>query len=105
MADGIGSTVFEQDLAADGFGNDQVNDIFGDDDDLFNAPAPLPPLSPSHIDGGGNDVDGAGDAPDDKDGKKKKKIIKRSPQPRLNEARFVQCVIFYWHYTHDVKTY
>ena len=87
MAAGIGSMVFDQDLANDGFGNDQVNDIFGDDDDLFNAPAPLPPLSPSRIDDANNADDGGGEQ-DDKDGKKKKKTIRRSPQPRLNEARY-----------------
>ncbi|XP_031566360.1 uncharacterized protein LOC116301434 isoform X2 [Actinia tenebrosa] len=86
MAAGVGTTVFESDLAGDGFGNDQINDIFGDDDDLFNAPAPLPPLSPTGVDDGANNLDGAGEEQDNKE-KKKKRIIKRSPRPRLNEAR------------------
>lgn len=89
MAAGVGTTVFEDDLAGDGFGNDQINDIFGDDDDLFNAPAPLPPLSPTGVDGEANNLDGADEGQADDKEKKKKKIIKRSPRPRLNEARLV----------------
>ena len=52
---------FDEDLAADGFGDGQVDDLFGDDDDIFNAPAPLPPLSPSNLDAGASNVGGAED--------------------------------------------
>ena len=101
MAAAVGSLTFDEDLAADGFGNAQVDDIFGDDDDIFNAPAPLPPLSPSRIDATAND--GGGDEVTSDDKKKKKKVINRSPQPKLDDLRFVRlettftgCSILSW---------
>ncbi|KAL9987389.1 hypothetical protein ACROYT_G001683 [Oculina patagonica] len=63
-----------------------------DDDDPFNLPPPLPPLSPQREDDGTNqDGDGAqGDQEagegDKKDANKKRKV-KRSPRPKLDEVR------------------
>lgn len=83
MASGVGSLTLDNDLADDGFNTGQIDDIFGDDDDIFNAPAPLPPLSPTHIGGGENEGEEVGD-----DKKPKKKVIIRSPQPKLDDIRF-----------------
>lgn len=63
-----------------------------DDDDPFDLPPPLPPLSPQREDDGTNQN---GDAvPGDQDGgegdKKEsntKRKIKRSPRPKLDEVR------------------
>ena len=63
-----------------------------DDDDPFNLPPPLPPLSPQREDDGSNQ-DGdiaqgdqeAGEG-DQKETNKKRKV-KRSPRPKLDEVR------------------
>lgn len=62
-----------------------------DDEDPFNLPPPLPPLSPQREEDGTNQDgeamqgDDAGDG--DKKESNKKKKIKRSPRPKLDEVR------------------
>ena len=63
-----------------------------DDDDPFNLPPPLPPLSPQREEDGTNQdgeaVQGDQDAGDgDKKESNKKRKIKRSPRPKLDEVR------------------
>lgn len=63
-----------------------------DDDDPFNLPPPLPPLSPQREEDGtnqdGETVQGGQDAGDgDKKESNKKRKVKRSPRPKLDEVR------------------
>ena len=60
-----------------------------DDDDPFNLPPPLPPLSPQREEDGTNqDGEGDQDAGDgDKKESTKKRKVKRSPRPKLDEVR------------------
>ena len=60
-----------------------------DDDDPFNLPPPLPPLSPQREeDQDGEAVQGDQDAREgDKKESNKKRKIKRSPRPKLDEVR------------------
>lgn len=97
MADGIGTTTFDNDVADDGFNDGQIDNIFGDDDDIFNAPAPLPPLSPTNLTGEANEGERADEQADDQ--KKTKKVVKRSPQPRLDDRRldfglYTLCILY-----------
>lgn len=64
-----------------------------DDDDPFNLPPPLPPLSPQREEDGtnqdGDAVQGDQDAGDgDKKESNKKRKVKRSPRPKLDEFRW-----------------
>ena len=76
---------FENDIAEDGAGN--THDLF-DDDDPFNVPPPLPPLSP-----GGGDIENQNGTVDqnvgdtDKKEPPKKRRVNRSPRPKLDEVR------------------
>ena len=79
------SITFENDIADEGVENE-----FGlfDDDDPFNLPPPLPPLSPQRDDdpfnqNGDKDQTNA----DDKTEANKKRRVKRSPRPKLDEVR------------------
>ena len=64
-----------------------------DDDDPFDLPPPLPPLSPHRDEDRMNQNGDAlvGDQPDEGEGGKKesntKRKIKRSPRPKLDEIR------------------
>lgn len=63
-----------------------------DDDDPFNLPPLLPPLSPQREEDGtnqdGDAVQGDQDAGDgDKKESNKKRKVKRSPRPKLDEVR------------------
>ena len=63
-----------------------------DEDDPFDLPPPLPPLSPHHDEDGMNqNGDAEGDQPDEGEGSKKesnaKRKVKRSPRPKLDEIR------------------
>lgn len=63
-----------------------------DDDDPFNLPPPLPPLSPQREDDSANqDGDAAQGDQDAGEGDKKeankKRKVKRSPRPKLDEVR------------------
>ena len=58
-----------------------------DDDDPFNLPPPLPPLSPERENDAANQ-DGVGDQT--KKEPTKKRRVNRSPRPRLDEVRWVQ---------------
>ena len=78
------SITFENDIADEG-GNELG--LF-DDDDPFNLPPPLPPLSPQRDDdpfnqNGDRDQTNA----DDKTEPNKKRRVKRSPRPKLDEVR------------------
>ena len=79
------SITFENDIADEGLENE-----FGlfDDDDPFNLPPPLPPLSPQRDDdpfnqNGDRDQTNA----DGKTEPNKKRRVKRSPRPKLDEVR------------------
>ena len=79
------SITFENDIAVEGLGNELG--LF-DDDDPFNLPPPLPPLSPQRDDdplnqNGDKDQTNA----DDKTEPNKKRRVKRSPRPKLDEVR------------------
>lgn len=79
------SITFENDIADDGVENELG--LF-DDDDPFNLPPPLPPLSPQRDDdpfnqNGDRDQTNA----DDKTEPNKKRRVKRSPRPKLDEVR------------------
>ena len=79
------SITFENDIADEGVGNELG--LF-DDDDPFNLPPPLPPLSPQRDDdpfnqNGDKDQTNA----DDKTEANKKRRVKRSPRPKLDEVR------------------
>ena len=79
------SITFENDIADEGVGN--ALGLF-DDDDPFNLPPPLPPLSPQRDDdpfnqNGDRDQTNA----DDKTEPNKKRRVKRSPRPKLDEVR------------------
>lgn len=79
------SITFENDIADDGVENELS--LF-DDDDPFNLPPPLPPLSPQRDDdpfnqNGDRDQTNA----DDKTEPNKKRRVKRSPRPKLDEVR------------------
>ena len=79
------SITFENDIADDGVENELG--LF-DDDDPFNLPPPLPPLSPQRDDdpfnqNGDKDQTNA----DDKTEANKKRRVKRSPRPKLDEVR------------------
>lgn len=69
-----------------------------DDEDPFNLPPPLPPLSPQREEDGTNQDgeamqgDDAGDG--DKKESNKKKKIKRSPRPKLDEVRWEYLNLF-----------
>ncbi|EDO33401.1 predicted protein [Nematostella vectensis] len=83
MAAASGTITFEDDIAAEGGAENAIDDIFGDDDP-FNIPEPLPALDP------GDSLLGLDPSNEDDESKKsdKKKVAKkRSPMPRLNEAR------------------
>lgn len=86
--------IFESDLVQDDINtgnNDTERDLLGFDDDPFALPPPLPDLDLE--DGGGGLAQPDGDVDENekenKDGKEKKtrKLIKKSPQPRLNEQK------------------
>ena len=79
------SITFENDIADEGVGNELG--LF-DDDDPFNLPPPLPPLSSQRDDdplnqNGDRDQTNA----DDKTEPNKKRRVKRSPRPKLDEVR------------------
>lgn len=77
---------FESDIADDSAGNEPG--LF-DDDDPFNLPPPLPPLSPGRDDDPTNQ-DGVGDQTAGESNKKeplKKRKVNRSPRPKLDEVR------------------
>lgn len=79
------SITFENDIADEGVGNELG--LF-DDDDPFNLPPPLPPLSPQRDDdpfnqNGDKDQTNA----DDKTEANKKRRVKRLPRPKLDEVR------------------
>lgn len=79
------SITFENDIADDGVENELG--LF-DDDDPFNLPPPLPPLSPQRDDdpfnqNGDRDQTNA----DDKTEPNKKRRVERSPRPKLDEVR------------------
>lgn len=85
------SITFENDIADEGVGNELG--LF-DDDDPFNLPPPLPPLSPQQDDdpfnqNGDRDQTNA----DDKTEPNKKRRVKRSPRPKLDEVRYVSLVV------------
>lgn len=79
------SITFENDVADEGVGNELG--LF-DDDDPFNLPPPLPPLSPQRDD---DPLNQNGDrdqtTTDDKTEPNKKRRVKRSPRPKLDEVR------------------
>ena len=79
------SITFENDIADEGVG---IEHGLFDDDDPFNLPPPLPPLSPQRDDdllnqNGDRDQTNA----DDKTEPNKKRRVKRSPRPKLDEVR------------------
>ena len=62
------------------------------EDDPFDLPPPLPPLSPHRDEDGMNqNGDTEGDQPDESEGSKNesnaKRKVKRSPRPKLDEIR------------------
>ena len=83
MADVI---TFESDIADDGAVHEPG--LF-DDDDPFNLPPPLPPLSPGRDDDTANQ-DGVGDQAAGESNKKeplKRRKVNRSPRPKLDDIR------------------
>ena len=79
------SITFENDIADEGVG---IELGLFDDDDPFNLPPPLPPLSPQR-DGDSLNQNGDRDQTntDDKTEPNKKRRVKRSPRPKLDEVR------------------